>query len=280
MVSPGGGMVCYRGRQVAVLGNDLEPATASGGRLIDVGAEGGVIAHNRVRSVASGLIGIDGLVPSSTGVTRGVTTARVVIADNDLELSAGALWPLAVRTNNSPSGHIQHVRVERNTMRGPANSNAWAVLSGSALIARNNVIEVAQDGLCVGLGPGAPDLPPGGYRVLHNTCSTLGSAAVVLTYVQPELPGVEVANNLVVSDGATALFESSSETSVVNAGNLRLPRSALVAGSLFELAAGSPAIDAADPAHSVDIDVCWQVRPVDGDGSGAAEADVGAFERP
>lgn len=46
----------------------------------------------------------------------------------------------------------------------------------------------------------------------------------------------------------------------------------------YHLAATSPAIDTADPAHAVDHDTDEESRPYDGDGSGSAEPDMGYDE--
>jgi hypothetical protein len=50
------------------------------------------------------------------------------------------------------------------------------------------------------------------------------------------------------------------------------------AASDYHLAAASPCIDSADPAHSVDHDIDEEARPYDGDGSGSAEPDMGYDE--
>ncbi|MEZ4708394.1 MAG: right-handed parallel beta-helix repeat-containing protein [Caldilineaceae bacterium] len=56
------------------------------------------------------------------------------------------------------------------------------------------------------------------------------------------------------------------------------PRFVDPAAGDFRLQAGSPAIDSADASSVADVDLLGYVRPVDGNGDGAAVADRGAYE--
>jgi hypothetical protein len=70
---------------------------------------------------------------------------------------------------------------------------------------------------------------------------------------------------------------SISETSVSHVGDARF---ADAAGGDFRLLAGSPLVDAGDPATAQGLDLDGNALVADGDGDGAARRDLGAFEHP
>ena len=115
-----------------------------------------------------------------------------------------------------------------------------------------------------------------GYDFFHNTFATTGTSSFNNnTRPAAEGPALRLANNLywntTYAGPAPAVDQSNFQPAMD-------PFVDLAGAGNVQLVGGSAPVDTADPSYSVTDDFAGTVRPIDGDGDGVADADVGAHE--
>ncbi len=177
-----------------------------------------------------------------------VSAGSTVIANSTFEMTGPTAIYALVNTAASLTVSLDHVTA-RNDGSGGTPAVAAHVAAGMA----GNASVVVRNSILRGFAFGYLRQAPVGAGT--------GDANLSIAYTN-QTAGVPVTNS---GDGATTLGAGNTTADPQLAVDMSLP-------------AGSPAIDAADPASTLTTDILGAPRPVDGDGVGASIADQGAFE--
>lgn len=209
-------------------------------------------------------------------------TEKVVISDNVFDAVGGTEWAVAIGPQNANSDErVRDILIERNLFLPAPDVQVALILWASKVTVRDNLFNRGSQRDCVAGGTRGVEPPPDEITLVHNTCYSASSSGPDLARFDGTSTNIRAFNNLVVGPSANGELRGNL---VAQAGNLVVTRAAFADPALmkwqdFALGAGDPAIDAADAEFFSAWDFSGRPRAVDGDGSGSAEADVGALER-
>jgi len=144
---------------------------------------------------------------------------------------------------------------------GPGFGSAWFVTGGVFRETNDDVVSSSEG--------------------LSAICATAGADATVTNCIlwNPDLP-TDIEGASALSHSCVHDTEVASKDNTLGAGVMFAdPVFADPAAHTVDLAATSPCIDTADTAMAPDSDIYGTARPIDGNGDGVAQADIGAFER-
>jgi len=212
---------------------------------------------------------------------KGTFSERIVLSDNVFRSTGGHDWTVAIAPQNDQKDErVRHVLVERNLfLPGPA--GVPLKISAQDVVVRDNVFNRGALEHCVEVNQRGIEPAPARISLVNNTC--YGTDAPTLVFLKGDTADVTAFNNLIagskIKDGA---FDGAGLAA--QGSNLVTSKPGFVAAQPgveardYQLTAGSPAVDAADARSVSPWDFTARARPVDGNGSGTAEGDVGAFE--
>lgn len=202
-----------------------------------------------------------------------------VISDNTFVGTASA-WDVAIGPQNSTEDErVYRAIIERNLFRlGPAGAVSLVVW-GSDITVRNNVFDVsaASGGEGVLITRRGIEPAPTNDEVNNNTCYS-ATGTVECVRISGGGTGHASLNNLAVG----AVGSSASGVGTSNLAITASPWAAVTPSQLGDYrtdpARGSALIDAGSTVAAAGLDPLGVVQPTDGDRSGVAQWDIGAFE--
>jgi hypothetical protein len=210
--------------------------------------------------------------------SNGKESNHVVFSDNIIRSTGGNAWSVAIAPQDDQKDErIKHVLVERNLFL-PGTAQEPLIVSAQDVVIRGNVVNRADGTICFEVNQRGIEPAPARITVENNTCYSTGSAQLLNINDATE---VTVANNLVVGPKIT---KSSLPSGTGVTSNIALTDAGLAKSAPgddwrdYMPTAGSPLIDAADDTAFCPWDYSGRSRPVDGDGDGKAQGDVGALE--
>lgn len=274
------------GGNVAVMGNVFD--TVFQEHVMRCYLTHSVIQHNTFRGGANAKHQLKFVGYSPTGDPNrddGIPTEEVeysIISDNLFEQSGPIAWMITIGpTDQSTDQRLSNVVFERNVVRAGLSAAAMVYLNNRLVTIRNNVFDATGSTTTVagirvtrrGIEP-----PPTQQRILHNTIYQGGPLELVGVQVDSMAQSTVVRNNLM--GGENVVIISGQGTGLQAERNLRYCDAGFVDPDRgdFELLPTSPAIDRGALVPAVFTDYSGVVRPIDGDASGRAERDVGAYE--
>jgi hypothetical protein len=216
-----------------------------------------------------------------SGIGRGKYTEELVISDNVLRCTGGHDWCVALGPQNDAADErMRNVVVERNRFLVGPDAQLALVVWAQDVTVRDNLFNAGARGVCVSGGRRGIEPPTARVALLHNTCFSEGEKAALANF-DPVATELSAFNNLIAGPHAAgrtlpAKFKQGGNLFTSAPGLAKLPPQS---AADFALLPGSPAIDKALGEHASTWDFIGNARPVDGDGSGTAEPDVGAMER-
>lgn len=291
-------------RRLALLGNHWGPGGAHGTRI--EWADRAVVEHNDYADFPFGFEGIKWHAASNFTDQGGGESITVpgrltyhlysqegIVSDNVFD--GAGLFSISVGAQNNVSDErLRRFRIERNFVQMDADSQIGIQLGAPDSVVRNNVVTGGSNSfgynhIIIGAQQ-TQGLKATNVKAQNNTCYAKDAAANIVC-VRFEATSVRgsATNNLLYAPGALA--ESDTLTDRTGAGgtraacNLQVTSNPFVsptpsAVTDFQLAPGSPAVDAGCPVRANALDYATSARPADGDTSGNAEYDIGAFEKP
>jgi hypothetical protein len=206
--------------------------------------------------------------------------------------SAQSVYLVNIQANSQP---VIEKNILRNTNCGYSSRNAFRLnIQGSPVI-RNNLFE-NNDCDMINITPFSTGAPV----IVNNVFANSDTALIV-----PEnsrAAGIHIGNNIIVGNNvgietvtdcsdSCGVFQSNlfynngvdfedSQNQIGVNGNISAdPLFVDPDNSDYRLSIGSPAIDAGDATYAPEDDLFGNSRPADGDASGTAEPDIGAYER-
>ncbi len=207
---------------------------------------------------------------------------RVVISDNIFNCVGGNQWSVVLGPQNSDSDErLRDILIERNLFLPGDAAQQALLISATSVTVRDNLMNRGPQRACIGGGRQGVEPPSDDIMLLNNTCYSDASSGPALINFDPSTTNLRGYNNLLVGPNATA--SALSPQLVDQVGNLVVTSAAFADPLLtkwedFAIGATDPAIDTADPAYWSAWDFTGRPRPVDGNGDGTAEPDVGAIE--
>jgi hypothetical protein len=273
----GHNLVFAAAHRLILVGNTLQNSTSGEHVVRSPWIDRGVISNNDFAEAPAPrhLLKIHAPGFGEEGVGKGRFTERVVVSENTFSCTGGHDWSVAIGPQNESSDErVRDVLVEGNLFL-PGQAQIPLVLWGRAVTVRNNLFYRSDQARCVTVGRRGVEPSPLGVNLVHNTC--VGDEAPVFVSVGESATDIFAFNNLVVGRGVSGLSGDLLQAS----GNLLLEGvDDSVPTGRFDIVAPTreAAIDAADGAHTTFWDMARAPRPVDGDGTGTSEADVGALE--
>lgn len=212
---------------------------------------------------------------------KGKHSERIVLSDNVFRSTGGHAWTVAIAPQDDQKDErVRHVLVERNLFL-PGTAGFPLVISAQDVVVRDNVFDRGTDNLCIEVTQRGIEPAPARVAILNNTCYS--AEAPKLLYTRGDTTDVTAFNNLIAGPLATeGAFDAAGLAA--HGGNLVTAKPGFVVdrpgadGRNYQLTAASPAVDTADGTNVSPWDYSSRPRPVDGNGSGTAEGDVGAYE--
>lgn len=275
------------GQRVAVLGNIID--SVSDEHLMRCYLTHSVIGHNIFRggAVAKHQLKFVGFAPTGDpDRSTGLPTEEAeysVISDNLFDESGPVAWMITLGpTDSSKDQRISNLVFERNVLRAGPSASDMVYLNNRLVTIRNNIFDAtgsAPTTAAVRVTRRGVEPVPSLHRILHNTMYRGDALEMIGTQVDSTAQNTMVRNNLISADVATTVFGSG--TGLQSDRNLMLCEEAGFVDAArgdFRLLPTSQAIDKGVAQPSVFSDFAGNVRPIDGNGSGRAERDVGAHE--
>ncbi|MCB0339504.1 MAG: right-handed parallel beta-helix repeat-containing protein, partial [Bdellovibrionales bacterium] len=229
--------------------------------------------------------------PTYSGGTSSVIpahsmTQNVLVSDN--EFYAGrSQWAVVPGPQNSiEDERLRNILIERNSFRASNTSIILLRQSGNYATIRNNVFNLTGGigGQGIHLSKRGADPAPEHARIYNNTFYRADSGVLEAIYIAGDAIDAVARNNLAAGPFATSpkvLVQNYSPSTTADhnllSDNPKFVANAPVSALNFQLKAGSPAIDAGAPVANLE-DYNESSRPINGDGTGAAQYDIGAFE--
>jgi PKD repeat protein len=291
-------------RRLALLGNRWGPGGAHGTRI--EWADRAVVQHNDYEDLPFGFEGIKWHGASNfTDVGGGESiifperlayhlySQEGIVSDNDFD-GAGLFGVSIAAQNNISDERLRRFLVERNFVKMDADSQIGIQLGASDSVLRNNVVTGGSDTfgynhVIVGAQQ-SQGLKATNVKAYNNTCFAQAPAAnIVCVRFETTSVSGSAGNNLLYAPGASGESDAFSDRTPgggTRAGcNFQVTANPFVSAtpiqaSDFQLAPGSAPVDVGCPVRANSMDYGTASRPVDGDTSGNAEIDIGAFEKP
>jgi hypothetical protein len=282
------GMVASR--RLIFMGNDWEKPASHTLRVMH--AAKAVISHSRIANASQSApstveLKLHGTSWSGSKVAPHTYTEDVVISDNIFESNSSA-WQavLGPQSGNDTDERLRNILVERNQFRAGVTSQLLLKVASLDATVRNNIFDLSTGSYITGVRIARHSIepPPDRCVVANNTFYRSDEGEFEAINVGTGALNTTVKNNLgfapevndpeMVSDSGTGTIAKRNEltdlTSWVNDNPVEPEH--------FMLNANSPAIDRGVEVPCVLADFNGKPAPVDGDGSGTAELDLGAFE--
>jgi hypothetical protein len=241
----------------------------------------GVFSNNDFGDAPSGrhVLKMHGPKFSTSGIGQGKYTEQVVISDNVFRSSGGHDWTVAIGPQNDQSDErVRDILMERNLFL-PGTALVGVIVWAQDVTLRNNLMNRGAEGTCISGGTRGLEPAPTRIAVINNTCYSEASKVTMVAF-DASATNVSAFNNLVTGPtaGTSAINAAYMQASNLFTASPGLTKSPPTSAADFALLPDSPAVDAADPSVNATWDFHGMSRPVDGDGSGSSEPDVGAVE--
>lgn len=259
------------GTRIALLGNTIENTDSHVVRLWH--AIKSVVADNDLMDPGGEPAAVIKL--HNSAQISGLPDGRhVIIADNYIR---GHTWDVTIGTEDDVSYEVMRdVIVERNFFDASSTNLEIVRVNAQNVTVRNNVADLTgsePDCRFVSVIQWGIEPPPTGARILHNSVYRGNSGGMRL--MAASLADTKIHNNIAYSPAGGASIGGTAGSFIANLTQNPLWRNA--AGGDFSLLSGSAAIDAGTTTYVFD-DFDGSPRPVNGNGQGGAEFDIGAIE--
>jgi hypothetical protein len=283
IVGGGGFNISYiAAHHLMLLGNVYNNSTAGEHIIRTPWVDRGVFSNNDLGDAPSGRHVLKMHAPEfgMGGIGQGKYTEQVVISDNIFRSSGGHDWTVAIGPQNDQSDErVRDILFERNRFLPGDVALVAVILWAQDVTVRDNLLNRGPQRQCIAGGTRGLEPAPTRISVYNNTCYSDVSGVSIAGF-DSSSSEIRIYNNLIAGPMADG---GSVNASYMNGGNLftsspGFATSPPLDAADYVLTAGSPAIDAADPSVGSTWDFRGESRPVDGDDSGSAEADVGALE--
>lgn len=274
------------GQHVAVLGTTIDDV--SGEHLLRCYLTHSLVAHNVFRGGHPGKhqLKFKGYFPTGhPDRPAGTPTEAVeysIIANNLFEQPESIDWVIGIGpVDASKDQRVTDSIFEANTVQAVVDTQAQVMLWARYMTVRNNIfLGNGSSGSVTGVWVTRRGVEPVplGNRIYNNTFyrgEALGFNGVRIDALSQD---TTVINNLMAASGGQV--SNGSGTGLVARNNLLTtnPGFQNASGGNFQLQANSPAVDAGEALPAVRSDTLGVSRPVNGNGAGGSEWDLGAFE--
>jgi hypothetical protein len=287
----GGGYNVYLGAErLMLLGNVFDDSTAAEHVVRTPLLSRAVVSHNHISRAAPDkhVFKLHGPEYETPGIGYHRFTELVLVSHN---LFTGGVhaWTVVIGPQNSSSDErLRDLVVERNFFLSGPSTQVALVVRAQDVTVRNNLFDLTEGPAtsCARVDRGGIEPPPARVHFLSNTCFSGDATDATLVWIEEASASTTLINNLVAGPASASeplVRDPGAGTGLVERSNLatRTPGFVVAAPTRadgFALAAGSPAIDVGEIVPGLLVDFAGTTRPVDGNGSGSAEVDVGAFE--
>lgn len=271
--------------RLSMLGNRFQDSTGGEHIVRLTWVDRGIVSNNDFGNAPSPrhLLKIHAPKFDEPGVGQGKYTQQLVVSDNVLRGTGGLDWMVTFGAQNGRSDErVRDVIVERNLfLPGPKAQVAIRMGATDATI-RNNVFSRGQHAVCVRVEEIGKEPPPERVQLLNNTCFSQSGRGATLLEVGGRVREVTAYNNLVAGPKAGRVVGAAGRLSA-EGNNLSTDTPGFANDRPerwedFALRAESPAVDAGSPSVAGAWDFAGRTCPLDGNGSGTREPDVGAIE--
>jgi PKD repeat protein len=268
-------------RRLMILGSTWQDSTGGEHVLRLPWVDRGVLSSNLMGGAPSGkhVMKLHAPTFDSGGIGKGRYSENIVISDNVFEGDGGQQWTVVVGPENGNfDQRVRNVIIERNLFSSGPTVTVALQVSGQDVTIRDNIFDRgSQGGSAIDVDKIGIEPVPMRIAVLNNTCHSTSTSALV-TFNERETVAT-VYNNLVSGRGSVA----DGSASLTEGGNVATQSPGFVkatpmAWADFALDATSAAVDTGDASHYSAWDYSGRPRPVDGNGDGTREPDVGALE--
>jgi PKD repeat protein len=270
------GTFYFYGKHIAVLGSLFQNVDKA--HLLRTGVSHSVIGNNTFRGGAVTQLKFGGI---EAGRDPAYPYMEYNLVTENEFLDAGPVgWMVTVGPqDNITDERLRNVIVERNVFQANANTGVALILNNEMMTVRDNVFDGRFDTGFIGISIFRRGIepPPRAHRVYNNTFYR-ASIAVNLNNISAD---ITVLNNLAAPGGlANAVLLDGIGSGLVAHHNLfdNSPGFVNASAGDFRLLSSSPAIDAGALLGFVSLDFDRKVRPIDGNGNGRADTDIGSFE--
>jgi hypothetical protein len=220
---------------------------------------------------------------NQAGVGMGKYSERIVLSDNAFHCTGNHDWSVVLSPqNDGVDERLRDLIVERNMFLPGSTSLALMLQGVDGVTVRDNIINRGtQSRTCMEVSQRGPEPPPTNVVFYHNTCYTEHANPPILVQIGNSATNVRAFANLVVgpaADDATWDDGLTQQDNNIVTSSPGLAGTDMMDWKSFAPLPDSPVVDAALLEHVTPWDYSGRPRPVDGNGSDSAEADIGALE--